>query len=187
MEPHKRYYINDIYIYPKGSSLNGLDVDTVTHTFKFGRRYNEESFKFIFSGDPKIRFKTFDNMVHIHTKQPYNLRSVTQTYKSLNNLKIYNLTNIDFEPVESSNDSINLLNCNITLNRTKVNFYSLQIEGTNSSGDLGVLGSFTYRNKNIFKGSEIFNISVKAGIQAQSILDDEGNTSLFNTKEWSKS
>lgn len=184
MEPHKRYYINDIYIYPKGSSLNGLNVDTVTYTFKFGRRYNDESFKFIFSGDPKIRFKTFDNMVHIHTKQPYNLRSVTQTYKSLNNLKIYNLTNIDFEPVESANDSINLLNCNIILNRTKVNFYSLQIEGTNSSGDLGVLGSFTYRNKNIFKGSEIFNISVKAGIQAQSILDDEGNTSLFNTKEF---
>ncbi len=184
MEPHKRYLINDIYIYPKGTSLNGLDVDTVTHTFKVSRRHNDESFKFVFSGDPKIRFKTFDDMVHIHTKQPYNLRSVTQTYKSLNNLKIYNLTNIDFEPVESENDSINLLNCNIILNRTKVNFYSLQVEATNSSGDKGILGSFTYRNKNIFKGSEIFNISVKAGIQAQSILDDEGNTSLFNTKEF---
>ncbi len=184
MEPHKRYFINDIYIYPKGTSLNGLDIDTVTHTFKVGRRYNDESFKFVFSGDPKIRFKTFDDMVHIKTNQPYNLHSVTQTYKSLNNLKIYNLTNIDFEPVESDNDSINLLNCNIILNRTKVNFYSLQIEGTNSSGDKGILGSFTYRNKNIFKGSEIFNISVKAGIQAQSILDDEGNTSLFNTKEF---
>ena len=184
MEPHKRYFINDIYIYPKGTSLNGLDIDTVTHTFKVGRRYNDESFKFVFSGDPKIRFKTFDDMVHIKTNQPYNLHSVTQTYKSLNNLKIYNLTNIDFEPVENGNDSINLLNCNIILNRTKVNFYSLQIEGTNSSGDKGILGSFTYRNKNIFKGSEIFNISVKAGIQAQSILDDEGNTSLFNTKEF---
>mgnify|MGYP003296110129 FL=1 len=184
MEPHKRYFINDIYIYPKGTSLNGLDIDTVTHTFKVGRRYNDESFKFVFSGDPKIRFKTFDDMVHIQTNQPYNLHSVTQTYKSLNNLKIYNLTNIDFEPVENGNDSINLLNCNIILNRTKVNFYSLQIEGTNSSGDKGILGSFTYRNKNIFKGSEIFNISVKAGIQAQSILDDEGNTSLFNTKEF---
>lgn len=184
MEPHKRYFINEIYIYPKGTSLSKNDIDTITHTFKFGRRYRDENFKFIFSGDPKIRFKTFDNMVHIHTGHPYNLRSVTQTYKSLNNLKIYNLTNIDFEPVESENDSINLLNCNIILNRTKVNFYSLQIEGTNSSGDLGVLGSFTYRNRNIFKGSEIFNISIKAGTQAQSVLDDAGNTSLFNTREF---
>ena len=47
-----------------------------------------------------------------------------------------------------------------------------------------MLGSFTYRNKNIFKGSEIFNITLKAGTQAQSVLDNEGNTSLFNTKEF---
>lgn len=181
-EPHKRYFINDIYIYPKGSSINDSNNDTVEYSFKFGRRYRDENFKFIFSGDPKIRFKTFDDLIHIHTGQPYRLRSVTQTYKSLNNLKIYNLTNIDFEPVE--NDSINLLNCNIVLNRTKVNFYSLQLEGTNSSGDYGVLGSFTYRNRNIFKGSEIFNVSIKAGTQAQSVLDNTGSTSLFNTKEF---
>lgn len=184
LEPHKRYYINNIYIYPNGTSFTGTEIDTVTHSFKFGRRYSDESFKFVFSGNPKIRFKTFDNLVHIHTGQPYSLRSVTQTYKSLNNLKIYNLTNIDFETVKSENDSINLLNCNITLNRTKVNYYNLQLEGTNSSGDFGILGSFTYRNRNIFKGSEIFNISVKAGTQAQSVLDNEGNTSLFNTKEF---
>lgn len=183
-ENHKKYYINDIYIYPKGTSLSGMDVDTVNYSFNLGKRYGDETFNFIYNGDPKIRFKTFDNLIQIHTGQPYSLHSVTQTYKSLNNLKIYNLTNIDFEPVKSENDSINLLNCNIALNRTKVNFYSIQLEGTNSSGDLGILGSFTYRNRNIFKGSEIFNISVKAGTQAQSVLDDDGNTSLFNTKEF---
>ena len=80
--------------------------------------------------------------------------------------------------------SLNLLDCNIILNRAKVNYYSIQLEGTNSSGDLGILGSFTYRNKNIFKGSEIFNINLRAGTQAQSVLDNDGNTSLFNTKEF---
>lgn len=183
-EPHKRYFIKDIYIYPKGTPLSEQSVDTVEYTFKFGRRYRDEHFKFVYNGEPRIRFKTFDNMVHIHTGRPYSLRSVTQTYKALNNLKIYNLTNIDFEPVESENDSVNLLNCNIILNRTKVNFYSLQLEGTNSSGDLGILGSFTFRNRNIFKGSEIFNISIKAGTQGQSILDEQGNSNPFNTKEF---
>ncbi len=183
-ENHKRYFINDIYIYPKGTSLSGQDVDTVNYSFNLGKRYGNETFYFIYNGDPKIRFKTFDNLIQIHSGAPYNLHTVTQTYKSLNNLKIYNLTNIDFEPVKTDNDSINLLNCNIALNRTKVNYYSVQLEGTNSNGDLGILGSFTYRNRNIFKGSEIFNISVKAGTQAQSVLDDDGNTSLFNTKEF---
>ncbi len=181
---HKQYKINDIYIYPKGNILNGSKADTTQYTFELNKHHGDETFYFVYSEKPKIRFKTFDNIIQIHSGQRYNLHSVTLTYKALNNLKIYNQNNIDFEPVESSNDSINLLNCNIILNRTKVNFYSLQLEGTNSSGDLGILGSFTYRNRNIFRGSEIFNISLRAGTQAQSVLDDEGNKSLFNTREF---
>lgn len=182
---HKQYTINNIYIYPKGVLQNNVNVDTTKYTFEINKHLGNETFHFIYNEDPKIRFKTFDNIIQLHTGNLYNFHQVTQTYKALNNLKIYNHNNIDFEPVESDNDSINLLNCNIILNRAKVNYYSLQLEGTNSSGDLGILGSFTYRNKNIFRGAEIFNISLRAGTQAQSVLvDDEGNTSLFNTKEF---
>ena len=181
---HKQYKINNIYIYPKGTLPNNIKADTSQYTFELNKHWGNETYHFIYNNNPKIRFKTFDNIIQIQTGSLYNLHQVTQTYKALNNLKIYNSNNIDFEPIESENDSINLLNCNIVLNRSKVNYYSLQLEGTNSSGDLGILGSFTYRNKNIFKGSEIFNISLRAGTQAQSVLDDDGNTSLFNTREF---
>ena len=180
---HKQYTINNIYIYPKGI-LNNINADTTQYTFELNKHLGNETFHFIYNENPKIRFKTFDNIIQIHTGNLYNFHQVTQTYKALNNLKIYNHNNIDFEPVESNNDSINLLNCNIILNRSKVNYYSLQLEGTNSSGDLGILGSFTYRNKNIFRGAEVFNINLRAGTQAQSVLDDDGNTSLFNTREF---
>ena len=180
---HKQYTINNIYIYPKGI-LNNINADTTQYTFELNKHLGNETFHFIYNENPKIRFKTFDNIIQIHTGNLYNFHQVTQTCKALNNLKIYNHNNIDFEPVESNNDSINLLNCNIILNRSKVNYYSLQLEGTNSSGDLGILGSFTYRNKNIFRGAEVFNINLRAGTQAQSVLDDDGNTSLFNTREF---
>jgi outer membrane protein assembly factor BamA len=180
---HKQYTINNIYIYPKGI-LNNINADTTQYTFELNKHLGNETFHFIYNENPKIRFKTFDNIIQIHTGNLYNFHQVTQTYKALNNLKIYNHNNIDFESVESNNDSINLLNCNIILNRSKVNYYSLQLEGTNSSGDLGILGSFTYRNKNIFRGAEVFNINLRAGTQAQSVLDDDGNTSLFNTREF---
>ncbi len=179
---HKQYKINNIYIYPKGTLFNNITIDTTKYTFKLNKHLNEETYFFIYNDDPKIRFKTFDNIIQIQTGSLYNFHQVTQTYKALSNLKIYNHNTIDFEPIE--NDSTDLLNCNIILNRAKVNFYSIQLEGTNSSGDLGILGSFTYRNKNIFKGSEVFNLSLRAGTQAQSVLDDENNTSLFNTKEF---
>ena len=181
---HKQYKINNIYIYPKGNLLNNVKADTTQYTFELNKNWGNETYYFIYDENPKIRFKTFDHIIQIQTGSLYNFHQVTQTYKALNNLKIYNHNNIDFEPIENDNDSINLLNCNIVLNRTKVNYYSLQLEGTNSSGDLGILGSFTYRNKNIFKGSEVFNISLRAGTQAQSVLDNDGNTSLFNTREF---
>lgn len=183
-ENHKRYYINDIYIYPKGVVSNNAKADTVNYTFSLGKKLGNETFNFVYDGNPRIRLKTFDNIIQINSKVPYSLKNVSQTYKALNNLKIYNLNNIDFEPIKQDKDSVNLLNCNIILNRAKVNYYSIQLEGTNSSGDLGMLGSFTYRNKNIFKGSEILNLSLRAGTQAQSVLDNDGNTSLFNTKEF---
>ena len=180
---HKQYIVNNIYIYPKGLILNNNDIDTTIYTFKPNRRQGKETFHFIYNDNPKIRYNTFDNIIQINSGGLYNLHEVTQTYKALNNLKIYNKNNIEFNLVESDNDSINLLDCNIVLNRAKANSYSIQIEGTNSSGDLGILGSFNFQNKNIFKGSEIFNIRLRAGTQAQSVLDDDNNTNLFNTKE----
>lgn len=183
-ENHKQFYINNIYIYPKGNVNGRFRVDTIPYTFNLGKHIGDETFNFIYRENPGIRFKTFDNIIQIRTGSLYDLQDVSLTYKALNNLKIYNLNNIDFEQVEDDNDSINLLDCNITLNRAKLNYYSIQLEGTNSSGDLGILGSFTYRNKNIFRGSEIFNISLRAGTQAQSVLDDAGNTNLFNTREF---
>ncbi len=182
-ENHKQFIINNIYIYPSGNNFNNDNIDTITYHYRTVRK-RIDSLNFVYSEDPKIRFKTFDNMIHIHSGSLYNLNSVNNTYKALNNLKIFNLNKIDFNPVESDNDRVNLLNCDITLNRSKLNYYNIQLEGTNSSGDLGILGSLTYRNKNIFRGSEIFNISLKAGTQMQSVFDTDGNTSLFNTKEF---
>lgn len=183
-DAHKQYLINNIYIYPTGNNLNASNIDTVEYIYRLNKRQKEEKISFIYSNDPKIRFGTFENIIQFHKGDLYSLSSVSNTYKALNNLKIYNYNKIDFKPVENKNDSINLLDCNIVLNRSKLNFYSIQFEGTNSNGDFGILGSLTYRNKNIFRGSEIFNISVRAGAQMQSVFDTEGNTSLFNTKEF---
>lgn len=182
-QEHKKYYIDNIYIYPKGHMPNNSAVDTIQNTFSLGKKEGYETLNFVYLGNPKIRLKTFYNIVQFRPNQPYNLKLVEQTYKALNNLKIYNLNSIDFEPTKKDNDSLNYLNCNIIMNRAKLNYYSIQLEGTNSSGDLGILGSFTYRNKNIFRGSEIFNLSLRAGTQAQSFRDFEGQSSLFNTKE----
>ena len=184
VEKHQRYFINDIFIYPKGIPNNNMILDTVSYTYSLGKRLGNETYKFIFAGEPKIKFRTFENIVQIRSGMPYNINSVSQTYKSINNLKIFNLSNIDFEVASNPNDSINLLNCNILLNRAKANFYSIQLEGTLAGGEPGVATSFTFRNKNIFKGSETFNINVRYGLQRQRYNDENGEISIFPTQEF---
>lgn len=183
-ERHKQYYVNNIFIYPKGIPVNNQIPDTVSYTFNIGKRLGNETYKFIYTGDPKIRFNTFENMVQIRSGMLYNTNSVSQTYKSLSNLKIFNMNNIDFQVDDNSNDSVNLLNCNILLNRAKANYYNLQIEGTLAGGEPGIATSLTYRNKNFIKGSEIFNINIRGGLQRQRYNDENDEISIFNTHEF---
>ena len=184
VERHKRYYINNIFIYPKGIPNNNLILDTVTYDFNLGRRFGDETYKFVYTGKPQIKFKAFENMIQIRSGMPYNINNVTQTYKSLNNLKIFNLSNIDFEVVNNNNDSINLLDCNILLNRAKANFYSIQVEGTLADGEPGAALGLTYRNKNIFKGAEYMNINAYGGLQRQRYKEENGEINIFPTQEF---
>ena len=184
VKKHKQYYINNIFIYPKGIPNINIIPDTLQYTYELNKRLGDETYNFVYSGNPRIRFKTFENLIQIKSGQLYNINSVSQTYKSLNNLKIFNLNNIDFKPITHTNDSINLLDCNIMLNRSKTNYYSVQFEGTLAGGEPGVATSFTYRNKNIFKGSEIFNINIRYGIQRQRYNDENGEISIFRTQEF---
>ena len=64
--------------------------------------------------------------------------------------------------------------------------FTLQAEGTNSDGDLGVKGSLSYNNKNIFHGAETFQLSLKGGFEAQRLIGSEITESgkhVFNTWE----
>ena len=90
--------------------------------------------------------------------------------------------NIQFDSVP--NDSLNELDCRITMQQNDIHSFTIQAEGTNSDGDLGVKGSLVYTNKNIFHGAETFVVSLKGGFEAQSIVGAEGNNGgMFNTKE----
>lgn len=185
--PHKQYNIRNVFINPNYNSQEEQTVpDTTEYVFSLTKKLPDFTFHFVNTTNPKIRYKTFNQVIQIHPNEKYSLYRVSQTYRGLNNLKIYNKNYIEFTPLEIEGDSINYLDCNINLHKGKLNYYNIQVEGTNSGGDLGILGKVTFRNKNIFRGSEVFNINFKAGIQAQSVTSGSGdvnNTSIFNTKE----
>lgn len=163
---HDKYLIDNIFIYPNYKQRNRLPADTTMHTFNLGKKTDDITFNFVCHGDPKMRKKTFNQIVQLHPGEEYCLKKVTQTYRSLGKLPIYAGTSIRFDTLSSSpNDTVKHLNCNIYLKKGKTNSYTLQIEGTNSGGNFGALGSVTYRNNNIFHGSEVLNVKLKGGYQ----------------------
>ena len=186
--PHKKYTINKISIYPNymPSLANIPPSDSATINFSTGFRNARNTLHFYFHERPRVKPGTFKQIIQIYQDRPYRKRGVELTYSALSSLKMFANSSIEFEPVPTENDSLNLLNCNILLRRTDVNSIKLQTEATNSGGDLGISGSVTYSNKNIFKGAEVLSVSIKGGLEAQKVIDisdiGDGN-GIFNTGE----
>ncbi|MCQ2314215.1 MAG: BamA/TamA family outer membrane protein [Bacteroidales bacterium] len=178
-EPHKKYEINDVFIYPRYDPIR-FDIsqcDTILHEINInGQKYIHY---FVFHKNPRMRLNAFNRLIQIHKGDLFSLTKTSQTYKSLNNLKIYSLNKISFDTVTCA-DGKTRLNCNIALQRGKTHYYSLQVEGTNSGGDLGILGSLSYGNKNIFRGGEILNVKLKGELQGQHVMKD-GAKEIFNS------
>lgn len=186
---HKQYYIRDISIYPNFSifKMNEQPSDSAQLTVEIGRRKMPNTLDFYYFDKARVKPQTFGHSIHIVEGMPYNLRSVTHTYESLGNFGLFSNVNIQFDSVP--NDSLNYLDCRITMQQKDANSFTVQTEGTRSDDDLGIKASFSYTNRNIFHGAEVFRLSLKAGIEAQKIIDlteTEGGDSkiFFNTREF---
>ena len=186
---YKKYYIRDISIYPNFNvfKMNDKPTDSATLTVEAGTRKRKNVWDFYYFDDPQVTPQTFKQSIHIIEGLPYNQRSVTSTYRALGNYKLFRNINIEFDTVAASQDQRNLLDCRITMQQNDRHSFTMQGEGTNSDGDLGVKGSLSYTNKNIFHGAETFQLSLKGGFEAQKLVGTEATESgknVFNTWEF---
>lgn len=184
--PHKLYTINKISIYPnyRPSVAYQAPTDSTSITFSTGFRNLPNTLNFYYHEEPQVRPSTFSQMIMIMKGRPFRQRQVELTYSALSSLKLFANSSIEFDTVAC--DTANLLNCRIMLRRGNTHSLKLQTEATNSGGDLGINGSITYTNKNIFKGAEVLTLSLRGGLEAQEIInlgDIAQEEGVFNTSE----
>ncbi len=193
-KPHRRYFINQVNLIPAFSPFtpSPLPFDTLKLEVSRGRDKQAHNLYFYFQGDRRIRPSTFSQAIQVQDGEPYSLRKVRQTYRSLSNFRLFYAANITFDTLINEprfDDSLkNLLDCTITVQRNKVHSYNIDVEGTNSGGDLGIRGSLVYMNRNIFRGAEVLRFRINGGFEAQRIVpafqnDLPAGTSIFNTTE----
>ena len=94
--------------------------------------------------------------------------------------------NIEFKQSEfqSSADTIDL-DCQINITPEKRQSISVDVEGTNTSGDWGAALNTSYKNRNVFHGAEFLNLKLKLAGEYNNVLKEEDeDIRLFNSLEY---
>lgn len=190
-QPHIRYFIKKVYVIPNDNPLIE-SYDTLQHLIRFPNDTASYRYFFVRSSHPMFLPSTFDQTIKIKPGKPYSVHDVQQTYRRLFNFSILSTANILFDTAGAGGDRlqhVHFMNSHIEMQTAKLNRFSIEAVGTNSSGDLGVRGNLVYMNKNLFKRAEILRLTLLGGFEAQrisGITDSTGqasNSALFNTFE----
>jgi len=177
---HLKYKIKDVYFLvgfdPQKALRNESDYTSRFDTIKY------EEYNIVYGDNLSFRADVLINSNYIIPGQYYNLESVEKTQSLLSDLQLFRFVNIRFKPLEGhvDKDGNGLLECYIQLSSSKVQSYTFEIEGTNSSGNLGAAGSVGYKHKNFLRGGEVFDMRFRTAGESQVMRDNKSN---FHTLE----
>ncbi len=159
--PYERYYMNRIFFVLSHDPSVDVTVDVDE-----AKRYH--SYYFIEGERPYIRRQTLIESCFVRPGELFSSRDVENTYAAFGRLNIIKYVNIRFEAAGKNERGDNLLDCYVLLSEDKPHSVSLEIEGTNSEGDLGFAVGASYQHRNIFKGSETFTAKVRGAYESLS-------------------
>ncbi|MDE6457674.1 MAG: outer membrane protein assembly factor, partial [Muribaculum sp.] len=136
---HRVYYIRNIFYvtdYNPG-------VDYGTYEFHSSDTVHYKDITILYGDDRYLRPKVLFDACHIQGGKKYHAWQIDRTYESLGRLGILKYVNIDMRRVGTI-DGKTWLDAYILLTRGKKQGVSLELEGTNSEGDLGFGVGLTY-------------------------------------------
>lgn len=124
-----------------------------------------------------LRRRVLELSTAITPGKEYNATDLLKTYNNFARLQAVKYTSIRFDEDPDSQ----YLDCHIQLSSQKKRSLLFQPEGTNTAGDIGAAASVTYQNRNMFRGSEVLNITFRGAYEAISGLEGYKNQ---NYKEY---
>jgi outer membrane protein assembly factor BamA len=170
---HPRFYIENVYVIPevvpdfKGKSNEVFMKDTL--------EYN--GLKILHNNKLKLRRKDLTRDISISPGQLYQQNFSEETYKGLSALRVFKSVYIQYLKNPYHSDK---LDCYIVCQPVVKQSITLETEGTNTSGNLGVAGSLVFQNKNAFRGAELVELKLKGSLTAQKQFNATQTTTNIN-------
>ncbi len=183
--PNSQYQVKNIYIYPDyfpkdflaGGEAYRRSLDTI----------NYKGYYFITNlKRPNINYDVITQALYIKPEATYNVTNTERSQTHLMSFKTYRLVNIrynDPDPNISLSGELRYLDCITQLTPMTKQSFAVELEGTNSGGNLGGALNFIYQNKNLLHGAEQFNLKLKGAYEAFSQSDSSG-TVLKTTRQF---
>lgn len=182
-ENHHQYQIDKVHIYSDFDPQQALsepdnyylNMDTSLYKTK-----DSSKIYFINKNEQIVKEKAIIRENYIFPDSLYSQESIEDTYRHLTSLKVYKLVNIELN--ETGNNK--LLNCNIQLTPNMLQSYTVELEGTNSSGNIGAAGNLTYTHRNLFRSAGTFDLKIRAAVESQKDVFGKKKEKGFNTQEY---
>lgn len=178
-EPHIKFRVNKFVV-----NSNFTPAHVESKTVVLPDTISEGKYSFLYQGKPNYKPILFKDLNRIPDSTYFCLENVEKTYRALNRLRQFKVININF----SKTDSVQvrgegMLDCNFQLSPLPRQGISVDIEGTNSSGNFGVAGNINVQHRNVFRGAEVFDFQIKGAMERQQTVSGSNNLD-FNTREF---
>lgn len=121
----------------------------------------------LYGPDRYIKPGILEEKCLIEPGKPFSAADVDRTYENLSQLGILKFINIEMEPVATVDGRV-WLDAYILLSRNKKQSISVEVEGTNSEGDLGFGVGLTYQHRNLAHASELLTAKVRGSYESLS-------------------
>ena len=173
---HPVYSIRDVYMVtdydPVSFDRNRAEVSLLKDTMLF------DSINLVFTGKPNIRPGVATQKNYIIPGERFDASNVARTYRNLSSLSAFRMVDIRFNEVDAEQP---LLDCEVLVAPATRQSYTFKVEGTNSGGNIGAAGNVSYMHRNLFGGSEQFDLTFTGAIETiRETSEDTIRTGRFN-------
>lgn len=156
---HVQYRVRNVTFFTDFDTRSDetIDKDTV--------RY--QNIAVVYGPDRYIKPSILDEKCYLRPGRTYSARDVDLTYQALGQLGILKFINIEMHPVAEVGGEI-WLDADVLLSRNKKQGITVELEGTNSEGDLGFGAGITYQHRNLAKSSEMLTAKLRGAYESLS-------------------
>lgn len=161
IDTHRQYVVRNVTVitdYDSSMQSGRTDIHT-------GDSVDYKGINILYGDNKYLRPSVIYDNCFIRKGELFSQRDIDNTYKAFGRLSILKFIQVKIRPAGEIGD-VGLVDAFILLTPGKSQSIALELEGTNSEGDLGVAVGINYTHRNAGRGSETLNAKLRGSYQA---------------------